>query len=90
MKDIIACKELKHLTPEIIRAWNEKFEGNIFLTRRLVFCRCVKTKELVSEQTCLNCRHNFGSASPREFYCVPNTQKIFSRRTERQRQATGL
>lgn len=75
--------ELKQLTPEIIRAWNSEIKGNVLLVRRQSGYMCPVSNEFVTERKCRDCIHNFGNASPRHIYCIPETKKQIGARTAR-------
>jgi len=79
------CDELKDITPQIIREWDRENRGELMLVKRQIFYRCPLTDMLVSEGECRNCTHNYGTASPREIYCMPNTDKIPGARSQRER-----
>jgi hypothetical protein len=75
--------ELTHLTSEIIRGWNTEIKGDVILVTRLSGYICPVSNEFVTEGECRNCVHNFGDASPRHIYCVPQTKKRIGVRTAR-------
>ena len=71
------CTELKNVTPQIIREWARKTNSSeILLVKRQVFYQCPLTDTLISEAKCRDCSHNYGTASTREIYCMPNVEKV--------------
>lgn len=78
--------ELKQLTPEIIRGWNTEIKGDVFLIKRMSGYICPLSNEFVTEGKCRNCEHNFGDASPRQIYCVPETKKQIGARALRKKE----
>lgn len=79
-------EELKQLTPEIIRAWNSKIKGDVFLVKLQNGYICPLSNEFVTEGKCRSCEHNFGNASARQIYCIPETKKRIGARTARKRE----
>ena len=79
------CDDLKDISPQIIREWNRETTGDLILVKRQVFFRCPRTDILVPESDCHNCPHNFGDASKREIYCMPNTKKTQGVRGQRKK-----
>ena len=78
------CTELKDITPQIIREWTRETSSNeIMLVKRQTFFCCPLTNTLIPEAVCLNCAHNYGAASTREIYCMPNVEKTKSARVRR-------
>ena len=75
MEEYQICKELKNLTPDIIKEWSRKEDATIYLVKKLTYFRCPVSKELVLEKECRNCPHNYGDASAREIYCLPDSNK---------------
>ena len=83
MKEYKKCDELKNLTPEIIKEWNAKIELPIYLVRKSIYFKCPISNKLIPEKECQNCPHNYGEASTREIYCLPNNNKSIGIRTSR-------
>ena len=75
MKEYKKCNELKNLTSEIIKEWDVNIKLPIFLVRKLVYLKCPISDKLIPEKECQNCPHNYGDASMREIYCLPNNNK---------------
>ena len=69
------CKELKQLTSEILQNWDCAGSEDIFLIRKQTSFLCPLSNQLVSETICRSCAHNFGNASIREIYCIPEFEK---------------
>ena len=86
MKEYQICKELKNLTPDIIKEWSSKEGTTIYLVNKLTYFRCPISKELVPEKECRNCPHNYGDASSREIYCLPDDNKSVGVRSSRKRE----
>lgn len=83
MKEYKKCNDLKNLTSEIIKEWNNDIKMPIYLVRKLIFFKCPISDKLVSEKECQNCPHNYGNASIREIYCLPNNNKSIGIRSFR-------
>lgn len=83
MKGYKKCNELKNLTSEIIKEWNAKIELPIYLVRKSIYLKCPISNELISEKECQKCPHNYGEASTREIYCLPNNNKSIGIRSSR-------
>lgn len=75
-KEYKLCTELLEPTPEMLRSWDKKINGDIYLVKRQVLLRCPITNELVPESQCLRCEHNYGQSSDRWVYCLPETKKF--------------
>jgi hypothetical protein len=78
--------ELKQLTPEIIREWNTEIKGDVLILKRQSGYICPLSNKFVTARECRICVHNFGDASPRHIYCVPETEKQIGARTARKKQ----
>ena len=74
-KEYKVCTELISLTPEMLKNWDTTITGDTYQVKRQVFLRCPKTEELIPESQCLQCIHNFGQASDKWVYCLPETDK---------------
>lgn len=83
MKEYKKCNELKNITSDIIKEWNTKIELPIYLVRKLVYFKCPMSDKLISEKECQKCSHNYGEASTREIYCLPNNNKSIGIRSLR-------
>ena len=83
MKEYKKCEELKNLTSDIIREWNNDINSPMYLVRELTYFKCPVSNELVSKKECQKCSHNYGEASIREIYCLPNNNKSIGVRSLR-------
>ena len=79
--------ELKELTPEIILNWNKDMKGRKFLVRIRNIVLCPKEDIEVPLSSCI---HFFGNASPREIYCLPDTFRELSIRTQRKKEKKNV
>jgi len=82
--------ELKELTPEIILNWNKDLKGRKFLVRIRNIVLCPKEEIDVPLSRCMSCIHFFGNASPREIYCLPDTFRELSIRTQRKKEKKNV
>ena len=80
------CMEIDAITSEMIREWDDKNNfGEIYIVKKQILFECVKTKEMVTQHKCLQCKHFYGWSSERYIYCLPNHPKTSGVRSDRKR-----
>jgi hypothetical protein len=66
-------EEIAQLSSELI-----KLKGNIkglFIVRKQIYIKCPHDNKIKLYKKCHDCKHNFGNASKRDIYCIPEQER---------------